>query len=308
MTNNLALRDPLREFIAAARLTDVVPIANLEAGLADLELELERLAGDALAAERRGVPLSQAAADFTNYPQLARLHAVFDSILTLSLPPEIVVWVRSFLAMREAPALDRMLVSLVDAASNAQSPHLRALARFALFEGVRLNLVVLARWYPSETFGVGMELADLDRIAEHRVDSWLSSGPAAPHGVRPFHLVAVAAIESLNSHADELRREMATLQREFVEQLRMRGRIEGLLGAMNAPDAILMRNELASSLDEQQVTVEMLQSKHPLLLGGVTRNALDQRARRARSKPEQLVRKRPALIDLLRERDAGGER
>src|SRR5690606_12150480 len=44
----------------------------------------------------------------------------------------------------------------------ATDPHRQALARFALFEGVRLNLVVMARWFPHETLGVGLEMGDLD--------------------------------------------------------------------------------------------------------------------------------------------------
>lgn len=136
---NLALQNPLREFAAALRLHDVIAPAEFEAGLVHLEAELERVALDAYAALRHGVPLSEAAGDFFNYPQLARLHAAVDDVLTMSLPPQLVSWVQSLLSMPEPPTFDGMRTAMVLAAADSEHPHRQALARFVLFEGVRLN-------------------------------------------------------------------------------------------------------------------------------------------------------------------------
>src|SRR5437773_10784923 len=103
-TTTLSLTDPLRQFAVAVRLPEVVPKDALEVGLAHIEAELERIALDAYAANRRGAPLSDAVVDFANYPHLARVHAFVDDILTLSLPAEVVDWVESLLSMPEPPS------------------------------------------------------------------------------------------------------------------------------------------------------------------------------------------------------------
>lgn len=304
---NLALQNPLREFAAALRLHDVIAPAEFEAGLLHLEAELERVALDAYAALRHGVPLSEAAGDFVNYPQLARLHAAVDDILTMSLPPQLVSWVKSLLSMPEPPTFDGMRTAMVLAAADSEHPQRQALARFALFEGVRLNLVLMARWFPHETIGVGLELGDLDRIAEARISEWLAEAPAAPDDVRPFHVIVSAAVQALGTHAGELRAGLAHLQSEFLEAAQRRARVEEVLSEMDVKDALLIRNELAPDLDEQRLTVEHLQERHSLVLSGVSRNALDQRIKRARRKTRgDLRRRRAALLDLLRENATAG--
>jgi hypothetical protein len=299
---NLTLRDPLREFAAALRFHEVVPVAEFEAGLVHLEAEIERIALDAYTARRRGLTFAEAATDFVNFPQLARIHAAMDDILTMSLPPPLVAWVKSLVSMPEPPSFEGMRTALVVAAGDGSNPHLQALAHFTLFEGVRLNLVLLARWFPHETFGVGMDLVDLDRNAEQCVAGWLTEEPADPEGVRPFHLIVSAAMRALNEHAEQLRAGLANLQQDFVEEARRRAEIEEVLGEMDVKDALLIRNEMAPDLDEQRLTVDLLQDWHMLVLGDVSRNALDQRVQRARTKGRAgLRRRRVALLDILRE-------
>jgi hypothetical protein len=305
---HLTDRSPLREFAAALRLQDVVPPAEFEAGLVHLEAEVQRVAVDAYSAQRRGVPLYDAANDFVNYPQLARVHAAADDILTLSLPPHLVEWVQSLLSMPEPPAFDGMRMALVAAAADSLHPYRQALARFALFEGVRLNLVLMAKWYPHETLGVGLELGDLDRIAEARVSEWLADGLAVPDDVRPFHVIVSAAVQSLSAHAEELRAGLAHLQRDFLEAAQYRAAVEERLSEFDVRDALLIRNAMAPRLEEQRLTVEHLQERHLLVLGDVSRNALDQRYKRAlrRKSRDALRRRGVALLDLLRESDAAG--
>lgn len=304
---NLSLKDPLREFAAALRFHEIVPVDEFEVGLVHLEAEVERLALDAYTAHRRGLSFSEAATDFVNFPQLARLHAAMNDILTMSLPPELIAWVQSLLAMPEPPSLDGIRTALVATAADDERPHAQALARFALFEGIRLNLVIMARWFPHETIGVGMEMGDLDRIAEERITTWLAEMPAAPGDVRPFHVIAAAALRSLSAHAEQLRAGLSNLQRDFVEAAQRRARIEEVLSTMDVRDALLIRNEVAPDLGEQRLTVEHLKERHALALGNASRNALDQRIKRARGKSrEALQRRRVALLDLIRESAAVG--
>lgn len=309
---NLALHDPLREFASALRLHEVFDPSELELGIRHLEAEAERIALDAHTAMTHGVPLAEAVHDVANFPYLARVHAAVDDLLTLSLPPPLVDWLTSLLAMPEPPAFDSMRTALVVAAAEPQSPHRGALARFILFEGVRLNLVLLAKWHPHETYGVGLELRDLDAIAEARVDEWFAEEPAAPEGTRPFHVIVSAAAQSLGEHAAAFRAALVGVQQELVEGLQMRAKVEELLTEMDVRDALLFRNQFAPAFGEQRLSVELLQERHWHVLAELSRDALDQRAKRARDKARQMAqdtgespkRRRIALLDLLR--DAAG--
>jgi hypothetical protein len=262
---------------------------------------------DAYAAQRCGLPLSEVAHDFVNYPHLARLHAAVNDILTMSLPPQLLSWMQSMLSMPEPPSFEGMRTALVAAAAGSDRPHLQALSRFILFEGVRLNLVIMARWFPQETLGVGLEMGDLDRLAEARVVQWLTQGPAVPEGIRPFRVIVSAALHALGARAEKLRAGLADLRRDFVEAAQRRAAIEEVLSEMDVRDALLIRNEMAPSMGEQRLTIEHLQERHGFVLGDVSRNALDQRFKRARVKSREKLRRRPvALLDLLRHSGAAG--
>jgi hypothetical protein len=58
--------------------------------------------------------------------------------------------------------------------------------------------------------------------------------------------------------------------------------IERSLRDLEAVDALLVHNEVASYLGEQRLSVQELQRQHPVVLDGMTRAALDQRISRLR--------------------------
>lgn len=299
--NQLTLREPLRALAAALRYHDIVPANEFETGLVHIEAQAERIALDALTAIRMDIPFSEAASDYVNFPHLARVHSEVDDILTLELPPKLEGWLKSVLAMPEPPSLDMMRTALIAAAADALNPHQWALARFGVFEGVRLNLVLMAKLFPQETLGVGVALNDLDRIAEATISTWLASSDPTPAETRPFTVIVAAAMSSLTKHAEDLRAGIGQIQRDFLEEAQRRATVEQILSEMDVRDALLIRNEIAPDFGEQRLTVELLQERHELVMGGVSRNALDQRITRARKKTrEALRRRRVALLDLLR--------
>ena len=239
--------------------------------------------------------------DFDNYPYLARCHTAIDDILTMSLPPVLERWVSHLIDAPEPRSFEGIRCALLSAAADPGNAFLQALARLALFEGVRLNLVLMARSNPGETFGVGMELRDLDEIAEDHVNRWLSEEPVIPANTRPFHILVAAALERLAERSAEMRTFLWSMQKDFAEALAMRGRIEAMFAQMDTVDALLVRNSLAPEFDGQKLTVEHLQKRHIMALGGMRRDALDQRVRRARQKGAvRLRRRRVALLDLFR--------
>ncbi|GAB4518708.1 MAG: hypothetical protein Tsb0020_37270 [Haliangiales bacterium] len=297
----LALRDPLQSFYDALALDDLIPPQEFEAGLRSLSLQLERVALDAHTATVHEVSFAEAAQDWDNYPHLARIHAAFDDILTMSLPPTLARWVTRLISAPEPPALEELGRALVSAADSAPDPRLHALARFALFEGVRLNVVLMARWNPRETFGVGIEMIDLDRIAEETVAKWLSAQTAVPADTRPFHVIVAAALTGLTHESEALRDAVRTVHADIRAELLQRAEYEQAFAEMDIREGLLIRNAVAPALDEQKLTVEHLQQRHAMVLGDVSRNALDQRLGRAVKKgTAALKRRRVALFDLLR--------
>lgn len=136
---------------------------------------------------------------------------------------------------------------------------------------------------------------------------WLATGAVVPHGVRPFNVIVKAAQIGLLEHKEMLRDSLRRAQQDFVNELNERAEIEELLGAMDVRDAILVRNEVASELDEQRLTIELLQERHAVAFGGVSSDALYQRVKRARKKPAARSKRRSvALLDLLRDIAPGG--
>lgn len=305
--NLLTLREPIRQFADHLGLTKVVGPQELDAGLAHIEAEMQRITLDAHTAKQKGVGFAVAAGDFENFPHMARFHVGVDDLLTMGLSPKIEKWVRKMLASPEPPAFDKMRASLVAAAADTTEPTRQALCHFLLYEATRLNLVLAARWYPQETIGVGLEIGQLDELAERTVQEWLSKRPAVPSGTRPFRIIVSAALQRMTELTAELHDELQSVQRDFLDAAQKRARIEEALAKMEPAEALLIRNtpEISAVLGEQSLTVERLQGRHFLTLGQVTRNALDQRLRRARQRgAADLKRRRVALLELLRDPNA----
>ncbi len=165
---------------------------------------------------------------------------------------------KSLLSMLEPPAFDRMRTALVAVAAGSQRPKWQALAHFALFEGIRLNLVLMARWFPHETSGVGLEMSERNQIAEARISEWLAAAPEVPADVRLSHLIMSATMQTLSARPEKLRAGLVHLQRDFFEAIQRRAKIEEVLSEMGVRDALLIRNELSPELNEQRLRSEHL--------------------------------------------------
>jgi hypothetical protein len=261
-------------------------------------------AHDALAG---GVGLAAAARDATRFPSLCRLHAGIGDALEMSLTPELDDWLAD--ARRSAERLEALREGLVPLAAHG-APLEAALARFLLFEMVRARLLVAA-WATDTAFeAAGGVAEDVDGIAAGEVARLVAAWPAleaAGGGVRSFQLVLASAMVELTRHAEELRSSLARAQGEVVASFAERAAIEERLRELEPVDALLIRNELAKYLGEERVTVDELMRRHPVLLGGYQRDALDQRISRFRRKLRKgglaAIRTRgaPSLAEVLSE-------
>lgn len=190
-------------------------------------------------------------------------------------------------------------------AADSTQPLWQALARFALFEGVRLNLVLAVDSCAGETLDAGLTLPELNQIAESQVMHWLAEEPAVPEDTRPFSLIVTAAMVKLTDRSQELHSALMRVHSDVTEAISRRARLETALAEIDIVDALLIRNAVAPAFGEQRLSVERLMSQHSLLLGGSSREALDQRLHRAVKKGVAgLRRRRIALLDLLRKRNS----
>jgi hypothetical protein len=285
----------------------LVPTEDLIRGLAQLEARMARLAVEAVDAEAQGRSLADAVDDEHNFPTLHRLHIGVRDLLTMSLPPPLLGWVKQVLAAPESPVTDGLQRGLAALAADAGAPPTaRALARLLLFEAVRVNLVVAEHLSGSSIAAVGALPGDIDAIAEAQVNRWIADDAGDGDKVRPLNVLVAAGLVALERHIDDLKDVLARLSGDLNDAFRLRAALELKLREMDAADAVLIRNAFAPALDEQRLEVERLAAEHPLLLGARRRDALDQqvsRLRRRMVEGDWPRRRGTALIDLLAESD-----
>jgi len=298
----LHLTENLNGLLQLMDIESVLSPNTLKSGLAQLKSELRRLAHEAEAVIAQELTFSAAAVDFDNFPLLARFHAGVDDILTLSLPTEISQWVVRIAANTDEiePHLDGLTEDLAHLASLPVefSDPTPALARLLLFELVRLQLILLARRYPGEVFGRGLELDDLSPIAEKQVETWLKEAP--PADVRSRIVLEAAACVALSSRVSSLKNDLTRVGADLVARLELRAKIEADLAECESCDSLMIRNGLAPTWGLQQFSLEELRSRHPVAMGDRSIDALYKRFQRLKKRAEVPKRKNIALLDVIR--------
>ena len=293
----------------AAAVTHLLPLpgagdATSPLDVRELQGELDHLADEALRAREAGISLLRAVRD-PRFPTLQSFHQGLRDALFLEIPEELEPWA----ALASGGAGDNPLQHrLVDFASGGDDDRLSALqaalAELLVFEAVRLRLYVTA--LRSDEFEVlGGEESDLDAIAHDEVAALLHRPELRSPDVRPLTVLLASASVALARDAEERAEELRDTGEDTREELRMRARLRSALRELRLPEAVLLENALAALLGEERRELTELQAERPVALGGMTRQAMDQRVsrgRRALAHPRSTWprRRRPALFDLLR--------
>ncbi len=277
--------------------------ADIREGLADLQLALAGLAVEVLEAERKELPLREAA-ELERFPRMRLVHLAIFDLLRFELPKEYREVLREVSAdSQEEPLFVRDIkLALVNCARESDNPAERAVSRFFLFEIIRLGMVIVA-WLAGGIEAVGGDQQDIDELAESEVDEWLSR-PLLPGPIRTFDVIFAGALLRLNGRADVLAEMMNELSDEARRAQLFRAAVEAKLREMPAAEAVLIRNMVAPALDGQHVTVERLAGLHPMALGQHKTEALYKKQQRAFLKLRQgqdVKRSNPALFDMIRE-------
>ncbi len=295
--------------------------SEADVDLAELQAELEQVAGEALDARQRGVPLSAAANDEERYPRLVAFHRGLRDALLIEIPRELAPWVAevagSSTPSEPTPATTpSSLSSLHDdlfthahggdpgGAGDGPAQIQAALAELLLFESIRLHLLVTA-WSSTEFESLGGDEEAVDEIAWTEVEALLREPALASEDVRPMPVMLAAGSLALARDAADRAAALRMVGEEQRETLRMRARLRAALRELRLTESVLLENALAGLLGEERIELVELQAKHPLALDGLSRQAMDQRVSRGRralgkTSEEWPSRRRPALFDLLR--------
>jgi hypothetical protein len=283
---------------------------DLTAEFEVLQLKAAAVAAEVLLAERMGVPLADAVNDDQGYPRLAHLHTFFADILTLQLPPELLQWTRSLYERPpDATTTDGIQLRLGQLATSAEtSAAERALARFVLFEWVRLGLALVDHQTEGKLALLDIRRRNLDSIAEKEVAKVMEAAQAHGNELRPVNLALAQAVCVLDQNVETLKSAFARIDEDTAAARERRAQIEKLLQAMDTKDAILMRNVFHEDLEEQRVQLDRLLKLHPEVLGDLKRDAAYKRVERLKGRLEEgdrLERTSPSLVDLAIGRDKG---
>lgn len=312
MNGALALRTTFERFLALLPLQELgITPEQIRAGVDEIHAHLLRVGLDAYHARQSGIPFHQAAGDGENYPHLRRFHLAATDLLQRPLPPELLPWLERLMRSPVPPAAAELQQLIARLAMDQGTPPIeRAALQFLLYQGARLNLVVVAWHNEREVASAGVRMADVDRIADNEFEWLLANvGQLAPED-RPLHVLVALGMEHLSMHVTELLQELRVIVNDVASAQRLRGvfeaQVEAYLRDMNLADAVLIRNRIAPVLGEQRLPLEILQAEHPFALEGMTRAAMDQRVKRlvdhlaeTRGLP---ARRDVALIDIIGER------
>ncbi len=297
----------LRAQLEASGLVDLVGgLQVLEQGLSEIARGLDLVASELLAAEAADVPLYLAVRDLERCPHTARLHGLLSDLLTMDVPEELLPWARRLVASGAAPDAPEVRRALTHWAVRAPGPKLRMLAQLALFEAVVFNqrLLLLASDVRLDVVpGQGRTVEEIADLEVLRATTLPEYGDDLLDLEDPLPVLVAKAFEQLGLQVEELREELVWATAPVREAVETRRELLDILERLPPADAVLLHNE--GGLGAEVFEVEDLRHLHPGLLGGLSRDAIYQRARRARTKARRVaaealhLRAGVSLADLL---------
>ena len=261
---------------------------EFEQGLGELNFGMIRLSTEVAHAESQGLGLQDAAFQADKFPLMNMVHLGVRDILVLEVPAELVPQaVKARYAITQMAPVDDIRFALAEVACMLPQNSLqRALARFALFEAVRLNLLVASHDDRPALAYADIDDAEISKIAEDKVRKLIEARSEffeTRHGpIRPLDVMVAAALDELSQRVD-----VFSTGEPIVEYIRenceARAELERKLNQLPARDALLIRNWVAPEMGGQRLTHKHLVDRHKLVFyEGDSPDALNQRLSRAK--------------------------
>lgn len=261
---------------------------EFDRGIESLNFWVARLGLEAAQAESQSIALSDAVRRNVQFPEMSRVHIALGDIFEMEVPHDIVPLARETRrALLAAAPVENVRYALAEAACNLpRNSALRALARFGLFEAVRMNLLVASTMDRPALAGAEIGDLELSRIAEHKVQQLIEAQEEIFAGVeeriRPLEVIVAAALADLTGHLEALA-PAGHLSEQIRENWEMRAEFERRLQGLNPKDVYLLRNW--AGLGEERLSPQQLAERHPLIFPDApTQNSLEQRLSRARKR------------------------
>lgn len=325
--------DLIEHVIRETGIDRLISITDIKRSFQAAWDDCEILLIEARKAERDKILYLEAVQDHAAYPHMARFHERLEDFLRLSLPPEVERFYRELLQRPEPAVFKDARATLVHAAAHDPVESRRPLWRFLLFQGIRLNLLLVRHWHIESPLFALVDREKIDQIAEITILRWFKDDLVPPAEFCPFHVLVTTAVEAVKASGVDAIVSLQKVHKEVSRREYQIARLEGLIDQMPAVDVVLVRNECGEELGCQRLSVEQLQLRHPDLLGRYNRNALDQRLSRARRRISEAQRRlheaeqqdpdstslklpdvlagerasRPSFIDLLDEQRANAD-
>jgi serine/threonine-protein kinase len=281
--------------------------AALEAGLQELQQGLLVVAAELVNGERLSRDLCDMVGEPELFPHTCRMHGLLADTLEMAVPEELARWARRLAAMAPPPEAPEIRRALAAFAATSGNPFHRALARFLLFEWLCVRQRLALRRDGVQLQALNGSHRDIEVLAWREVailPTLAGSGIGCLEVEEPLSLLEQAVMGCLDSHIQTLKRELAHLSREVHDGLARRKAILAAAARVEPADAILILNETADEFGEERLTAEQLRRSHPLLLGGVSDDALYKRVERlpkrvANGTKEKAKTLADILIDIM---------
>jgi hypothetical protein len=262
--------------------------AEIERDIPRLMLQAGALAWEVMRAEEDGIRYAEAV-HRPEFPLMGRVHYGLADMLQWRLTPELREALQELARHAERGEFDDARRLLFIIAFRRRDPE-AAIARFLLFEGVCLNLL-LATWDRPDVEAIGA-LAEVVAEAQTVVDELLGHPAMYEDDVRPLHvLVAEMVIHLEQRHARRvaaLRNQMGEFLQDLVEQVEA----TRLVRSLDASDAAVFRpGPFPESFGSQQIA-----DRYPWHFPSA--NAVEKRRSRLRAR----LRRQDWLVDPRRDR------
>lgn len=273
--------------------------------LREAQIEIRRIAADHQAAEHRGQTMAAAAHDHENYPNFAKFHTGLEDALRWSMPANLAKWIRPLL--RSSTSTERFIEPLLQwmltAARTSDNPDVRTACRIALFELIRVALILQAT-FEGPAVPVVVDDLQISRFAEEAMEHVLDSDHALSADTMNRALALATAFHDM--HVLEACRSLEIVAPEISEAAALDAARTAKLHNLDLRDALLLRNHTASEWREQKLSLNLLRQRHPIAFEGMTDNDMSKRWSRFQQQAlteglSAVQRKRPALIDLAKE-------
>jgi len=256
-------------------VADVFPTshrAQLEAAWPGVRLSARRLALEVADAESRDLRYCDAV-ERVDYPLMARMHFGLLDLLQSKLPPDARALLRAVLAAADAGRCDTGRKLLFEIARRPDADG--ALARFLLFQAVRLNLYVQT-WNEPRLEGWGV-LAHIEQKAERVLRELLAIDELHHPDVRPLPVLIAEMLMHLTREAATLQHQMARLLPDFVDECELLSHAHAMVRALDARDAAVFRPGAGGP---EPLGSQRIADRYPHHFASA--NAVDQRRHRAR--------------------------